>query len=218
MKKETKRQKAARETRRKLLESARLIVSRNGLSGTSVDEITSMCGVAKGTFYTYFKRKEDIVSALCHETFTRIRDEAIACRGSFPERLSFYMAKFAGYIEESSLKLCQEWIRNTAEPEFSGNRDGMDKLEFDLDSMEMVFRDGIERGEVKPDAPVERLSRTLTDVLYGTMLCWATSNGKYDFVGEIREFSGSFLPVLLAPYLVDHPGKSQTTPEGGRGI
>ena len=60
----TNRQLAALETKRKLLEAAKRIVCEKGLINTSVEEITKSCGVSNGTFYTYFKRKEDIVFAL----------------------------------------------------------------------------------------------------------------------------------------------------------
>ena len=39
----TNRQKAAMETRKKLIEAAREIISRRGLAGTQVEEITQMC-------------------------------------------------------------------------------------------------------------------------------------------------------------------------------
>ena len=203
MEKMTNRQKAAQETRKKLLAAAKRIISERGLAGTSVDEITEACGVAKGTFYTYFKRKEDVVCALCKEMFAEIRDEAMSGTGPFMERLVFYMMRFAAYIEESSLKLCQEWLRDTVEPDFSGNRDGMNKLDFDLQSLKSLFEDGISRGEIKRNAPVEQLAQTLTEMLYGAMLCWATSNGKYDFREETRKFCDHFLALMLAPALAN---------------
>ena len=46
----TNRQKAALETRKKLIEAAHQIVSERGLAGTQVEEITKLCGVSKGTF------------------------------------------------------------------------------------------------------------------------------------------------------------------------
>ena len=50
----TNRQLAALETRKKLLEAAKKIVSEKGLINTSIEEITKACGVSNGTFYTYF--------------------------------------------------------------------------------------------------------------------------------------------------------------------
>ncbi|MBQ7409298.1 MAG: TetR/AcrR family transcriptional regulator, partial [Alphaproteobacteria bacterium] len=53
------RERAALETRKKLLKTGQKLIMRKGLSNISVEDITNAAGVAKGTFYTYFKRKED---------------------------------------------------------------------------------------------------------------------------------------------------------------
>ena len=58
------RQLAALETKRKLMEAAQKLICEKGLNDTSVEQITETAGVSKGTFYTYFKKKEDIVLAL----------------------------------------------------------------------------------------------------------------------------------------------------------
>ena len=197
----TNRQKAALETRKKLIEAARQIVSERGLAGTQVEEITKLCGVSKGTFYTYFKRKEDVVYAICWGKFNEIRDAALTSREPFPVRLTGYMVDFCAYIERESLKLCQEWIRNTADPDFAGNQFGADKLQLDIAAVIALIEDGVRRGELKKNAPVELLSHTLVDVMYGEMLCWATSNGAFRFSEKTRDFCDKFLNGLLKPYL-----------------
>ena len=197
----TNRQKAALETRKKLIEAARQIVSERGLAGTQVEEITKLCGVSKGTFYTYFKRKEDVVYAICWGKFDEIRDAALSSREPFPTRMTGYMVDFCAYIEKESLKLCQEWIRNTADPDFAGNQFGSDKLQMDIAAVTALIEDGVRRGELKKDVPVELLSHTLVDVMYGEMLCWATSNGAFRFSEKTRDFCDKFLNGLLKPYL-----------------
>ena len=205
----TRRREAALATRQKLLEAAREIVKARGLAGTQVEEITRRCGVSKGTFYTYFKRKEDVIYALCRGKFEEIRERALASSEPFPARLAAYMVDFCAYIEAESLKLCQEWIRNTADPDFADNQDGADKLRFDLEAVSALFSDGVRRGEVRPDAPIAQLVHTLVDVMYGQMLCWATSNGALPFSGKTREFCDRFLSVLLHPYLNDNPRRER---------
>lgn len=67
----TKRQLAAQETRKKLLEIAKHIICEKGLVNTSIGEITKASGVSNGTFYTYFKRKEDILFELAERFFKK---------------------------------------------------------------------------------------------------------------------------------------------------
>lgn len=197
----TNRQLAALETKKKLLEAAKNIVCEKGLLNTSIEEITNACGVANGTFYTYFKRKEDVIFALSREMYREILAKALAYDGTFMERLVFYMVSFSGYIEKSSLKLCQEWVRNTVDPDLVANPDDKNKLPQDLAAVKGLIESGIERGELRPDTPAEILAHTLIDVLYGEMLCWDMSGGAYSFEERTQEFCDTFLGAIIKPYL-----------------
>lgn len=198
----TNRQLAALETRKKLLEAAKKIVCEKGLINTSIEEITKACGVSNGTFYTYFKRKEDVIFALSREMYQEIYENAQAHEGSFMERLIFYMVNFSGYIEKSGLKLCQEWVRNTVDPDLVENPDDKNKLGMDIDSMMGLLERGVERDELQKDTPVDVLSHTLVDVLYGEMLCWDMTGGAYSFEERTKEFCNMFLSEIIKPYLI----------------
>ncbi len=200
-KKMTNRQIAALETRRKLLEAAKKLICEKGLVNTSIEEITKACGVSNGTFYTYFKRKEDVVFELSREMFQGIYDEAQAHDGLFMERLEFYMVNFSGHIERDGLKLCQEWVRNTVDPNLVEAPYNTDKLRMDIDSMKGMIETGIERGELADGTPVDALAGALIDVIYGEMLCWDMSGGAYSFEERTKEFCRLFLPTMIRPYI-----------------
>ena len=200
-KKMTNRQLAALETRRKLLKTAKKLVCEKGLAGTSIEEITKACGVSNGTFYTYFKRKEDVVFALSQEMYQGIYEEAQAYDGPFMERLVFYMVNFSGHIERDGLKLCQEWVRNTVDPDLVEAPYNKDKLRVDIDSMKGMIEKGIARGELTDDTPVDALANALVDVIYGEMLCWDMSGGAYSFEKRTEEFCNLFLPAMIQRYI-----------------
>lgn len=183
------------------MEAARRIVCEKGLVNTSIGEITRACGVSSGTFYTHFKRKEDVVFALGRVVFREIFEEARAHDGSFMERLEFFMVCFSGYIEKSGLKLCQEWVRNTVDPDLLTDPDDKGKLASDVSLVRSLLEDAVARGELGADAPVELLAHTLVDLLYGEMLCWDMSGGSYSFEGRTREFCATLLRPMLGPYL-----------------
>ena len=193
----TNRQLAAQATKRKLMAAAKQLVCEKGLAGTSVEEITKACGVSSGTFYTYFKRKEDIAQAISWEMYRELYQAAQAYDGPLMARLVYFMTTFSEYIEKSSLKLCQEWVRNNVDPDLVEES----KLAMDLASLRGLLASGVERGELRGDTPVEVLAHTLVDLLYGQMLCWNMSGGDYSFAGRTREFCDTFLPGLMAPYL-----------------
>ena len=200
----TNRKLAALETKKKLLETAKNIIREKGLVNASIEEITKACGVSNGTFYTYFKRKEDVVFALSRDMYREIYEEAQAYDGPFMDRLVFYMVNFSGHIERDGLKLCQEWVRNTVDPDLVENPYNKDKLGMDIDSMKGIINKGVERGELKGDTPVDALADALTDMIYGEMLCWDMSGGAYSFEARTKKFCSMFLPSMMKPYLNDN--------------
>lgn len=196
----TNRQIAAAETRRRLVEAAKNIICEKGLSNTQIEEITDACGVSKGTFYTYFKRKEDIVFELSEGMFDEILANAKACEGTIIDKLINYMMNFSGYIEKSSVKLAQEWIKNVVDPDISDV--GTNKLNKDLSAVSELLQSGVETGLLKESTPVDRLSYTVNDLLYGQMLCWAIRGGAYSFEVRTKEFCEMYLDALMKPYLI----------------
>ena len=47
-----------------LLDAAEAVLVEQGLAGATIDQITSRAGVAKGTFYLYFRSQDEVVGAL----------------------------------------------------------------------------------------------------------------------------------------------------------
>ena len=54
-------------TKRKIFDTAMKLFSENGYTETSVEEITAVTGIAKGTLYYHFSKKEDILYFLIDE-------------------------------------------------------------------------------------------------------------------------------------------------------
>ena len=70
----TNRKKAALETRRRLLVAARKILEKQDFADVTVADIAREAGVAVGSFYVYFKRKEVIVEVLGDYDFYRLAE------------------------------------------------------------------------------------------------------------------------------------------------
>jgi AcrR family transcriptional regulator len=66
-----------RRTRDALLTAGAVVAEQRGLSGLSVAAVARQAGVAKGTFYLYFKDRETFVDAL-HQLFYSQVNEAVA--------------------------------------------------------------------------------------------------------------------------------------------
>lgn len=61
----------------KLLETSFKLFTKKGINNTSVDDITKEAGIAKGTFYLYFKDKYDLQDYLIVKKSKQLFDDAI---------------------------------------------------------------------------------------------------------------------------------------------
>lgn len=55
------------DTKQLILDAARKIISLKGFAGARISDIVAKAGLAQGTFYLYFKSKQEVVSALAEQ-------------------------------------------------------------------------------------------------------------------------------------------------------
>lgn len=198
-----KRQESALETRRKLLETGEKFIRERGFDGVSVEDITNACGVAKGTFYTYFKRKEDIVQELSFREFGEIAERAKTMDAPFLEKLTYYAVNFSSHIEDSGVKMAQQWTKNVIDPNAAANGE-YSKLEYDTRTLREIFELSVRNKELAADFPTEQFSDLMTAQLYGLMVCWCMSDGSYSLKERTETFCRFALARLFEPYIVDN--------------
>lgn len=61
-------------TKRKIFETSMKLFAEKGYDGTSIEEITSEVGVAKGTLYYHFSSKEEIFNFLIEEGMNLLKN------------------------------------------------------------------------------------------------------------------------------------------------
>lgn len=54
-------------TREALVRAARIVFERDGFVGARITDITAQAGIAAGSFYTYFRRKEEVFAAVIEQ-------------------------------------------------------------------------------------------------------------------------------------------------------
>lgn len=94
------------EKEKKLCDAAFELFSTKGLNETSIDDIAKGAGVAKGTFYLYFKDKYDIVDRIILKKTSAIMKEAVAKTiekefNSFEDEIIFFIDYLIEYLKEN---------------------------------------------------------------------------------------------------------------------
>lgn len=78
------RAKPAADRRADLLDAATAVFAEKGVGATTVSDVTTAAGVAKGTFYLYFESKEQLVVALRDRFFDGLLDEVEGALARLP--------------------------------------------------------------------------------------------------------------------------------------
>ena len=196
----SKRKLQARETRKRILESALSLFREKGFDQVSIDEITSAAGVSKGSFYTYFQTKSDIII----EEFRLIDDyyqkkESAIMRSpdaasrliAFTKYQLDYIRKNLGFRTLSILYINQ--MSAFYEQKILANRERtLVRL------VSKIIADGQASGHIRQGDPIE-LAEWMNRCMRGFFLDWAISKGSLDIKKDgMRFFSEFVLPALLA--------------------
>ena len=198
----TRRQQEALETKRKLVAATRKILSEKGFEEISISEITREAGVSTGSFYTYFKKKEDIISELnkldffvLAQTVTQMKDKTLT------ERLEYYLENFLLAIERAGVELCRQWTRNNIKPLPMPEAPQFTKYQYDPRALYSVFADAVARGELPDDFPLEDFTVQINAQLYGLMTVWCMSDCTVLGSDRIADYITDFLHPALNRYL-----------------
>lgn len=69
------RETKKRKTREAILNAAIELFGRHGFEGTSIAQLAKKAGVGKGTVYSYFRTKQDILNAFCEDELEYIHEQ-----------------------------------------------------------------------------------------------------------------------------------------------
>lgn len=165
----TKRELKALQTRERIREAAGALFIDKGFDRTTVDEIAAAAGVAKGTFYLHFPRKEDLALEYA-ENRLRLAAELLpkllllpTVRESLHEMVRVVL-KGKGdrwhpeIVKHAVLELAASYDRLQAQ---------------DLRRLLLpVIELGISRDQVRTDIPAATLAGFAADTIYGGLRNW----------------------------------------------
>ncbi len=94
------------DTKEKILSESFLLFLNNGLSNISITDIIKKCEIGTGTFYYYFKNKEDLVSTVIDKFFLEVAFEKLnnakEFKGNSKEKIEYIIYLTLTYKPVSS--------------------------------------------------------------------------------------------------------------------
>jgi TetR/AcrR family transcriptional regulator, fatty acid metabolism regulator protein len=141
------------EKRKRILAAAVALFGQRGFHEARIAEIAARAGVAEGTVYLYFRNKEDLLGAVFDDTMDEVLDKGreIAssdepAAGRLVRMLDLHLSFLAA--DRSLASVFQIELRRSAR---LVERFSRSKLVGYFRMLEGVIRDGIARGEFRPD-------------------------------------------------------------------
>ena len=200
----TKRQENALKTRQKLLDVTDELIKEKGFNKLSICDITERAGLAKGTFYIYFKHKEEIVLEICKNLFkeTQLKLDEIK-DSNITEKLCLYFDCFIKEVQSYKIHIVREWIKGLVEKNEVSDSMGAIKWQYDNEMLKNIISAAIENKELKAETPIDTLAKIILCELYGMMTCWCMSDGEFNPEKNVKEFCEIQLKVILNNYLME---------------
>jgi AcrR family transcriptional regulator len=160
--------------RKCILDAAVQLFTRNGYEQTSIEELARQAGIGKGTIYSYFQTKKDILRAFCEDELEYIRGELTAktsANASLKEQLLvIYLAEFS-YVsrnKEFGRLLLQEKI-------FPQEHHGMKDFNIQNQYFELlypIYEQAQKRGELRDDMELLHISGHFYALYLLVLSCW----------------------------------------------
>ena len=196
----TRRQQLAQQTKSALLESALKLFHDRGFDATTVEDITDKAGVAKGTFYTYFATKSDIIvewfwtidryynkySSANLKRYDTARDKLLA----FTRAQMRYVRDVVGNMNLKILYANQA-IQPGSEKIIINQKRAWHRIIRD------TIQEGQDNGEFRTDLPAERMAVLFNRSARGVFLDWCISDASYDLAKEGVEFMRDWIMAAL---------------------
>lgn len=197
-KKMTNRQLKALETKKALFESAMSLFKEQGFDNVYIEDIAAKAGTSKGSFYTYFKTKDDVII----EHYKKIDEQYESVFRELPATLKasekLLKVLIAGIIfsekydpEILSIVLINQLNQKDAASFIMNRKRNLYKITHHL----------IEEGQLNGEFVSEFDSNHLTDMLLcyykGIYLDWCLTKGEFDFVERSKNELSLFINKLI---------------------
>jgi AcrR family transcriptional regulator len=164
-----RRERKKEETKRRIFVAALQLFHDKGFEHTTVDEITEMADVAKGTFFNYFPRKESVLAYLNEEWLERVEEQAARKDLLAADRITgFFVAVASAYGENRTLAhhVVHAGMQQMFCPEDIQSRSRLASLVKDAVS------EGQASGEFRTDIEPGAIFLALGAAFMGTLFWW----------------------------------------------
>lgn len=199
-KKLTSRDLQAMETKKKIYDTAVRLLSEKGYENTTVDDICKASGVAKGSFYHYYKKKTDIIVQTYNDVDERISREcaALPLDTDVIGKIIYAPMFQARYAIEKGLNFTTLIYKQQIDTENAFF--ASEKRAF-ITFIRNSIQEGQDKGIIRSDISANELSKIVVSFSRGITYDWCLHDGNYDLEAQMKK------SMLLLIESFSHPKK-----------
>ena len=197
----TERQKKALETRNKLLHKSLELFGKYGFEHVTIEQITKACDVSKGTFYTHFPSKYDVILEKFKEfdTFYDTVEKEINPTLSASEKILTIYNEQMLYI----INVVGKDVLTTVYTAAMTNQ--VEEDHYLISPERKIFQilnnyiaEGVTSGEFRQDLSIADMQSIIQRCMRANVYDWLIHNETFDLVKEMRLFTSVVLGGLKA--------------------
>ncbi|MFJ7404624.1 MULTISPECIES: TetR/AcrR family transcriptional regulator [unclassified Lysinibacillus] len=201
----TTRQKKALETREKLLKTSLELFNKHGYEHVSVEQITKACNVSKGTFYTHFPSKYDVIL----EKFEELDSFYSTVEKNIDQTLAA-SDKILALYKEQMLYLTNVVGKDLLRTVYSAAMTNqVEQNHYLISPQRKIFQiintyidEGVQQGEFVNDLQPIQMQQIIQRCMRANVYDWLIHNEEFDLVSEMAHFTAVVLNGMKA-----HPTK-----------
>ncbi len=170
------RETKKRRTKQAILEAAISLFSVNGYECTSIEHIAKVAGVGKGTVYSYFHTKKDIIKGFCEYELEKIHVKLVERSNQnasvLEQMLIIYMTEFNHVTQNKEFG--RLYMRESV---FPYDSDAQDNLKIDNKFFQILYpilEKGQERGELRKDVELLHITAHFYSLYIMIISAWYT--------------------------------------------
>jgi AcrR family transcriptional regulator len=188
------------ERRAEIVASARRLFQTQGYEATSMQDVLTDLGIAKGTIYHYFRSKEDLLDAVCDDivetTTAQMRGLADSTSGTALDKLRAVI--LGGEISAEDTELLRQ-LRTGADPGMHSRL-----LAVAINAQGPLYADLLDQGRAEGTFRIEDPLETAEFLL--TAFQFLTDRQIYPWTVETLIRRGRAMPALMDRLLGAEPG------------
>lgn len=185
----------AERTKQLIFESALTLFKEKGFENVTISDITKHAGTAKGSFYTYFSTKSDIIVEefwAIDAYYRSIAPKLEKCRTASEKLLTFTEYQMLYVRDTIGCAMLKILYANQVLKEGS-DKVIIDQSRFWHTCIVQIIDEGKTSGEFLNSIEAERLAVYFNRAIRGLLFDWSISSAEFDLVEVSLEYCRNFL-------------------------